>query len=277
MDMDQSESGSSDGMYMMSGGHQQQQQTMHQHLQQQDLGQQHNMHQNLELSDKFEKLRLRTRELDAHLMELQQDQEKFVIQWQNWQKSNAYLNSPPAEMAREVVLKMQKENQTFGTLIKSKAGEILLKRDGWIIKYQENYSLITELQQKVIDEELTEWKRGQQLGGNGGSDINSSSAKLELIQSWCEILAEAIWSTFQQLRKMSMICSNLQLQQQRYACLDQYQEDVQGLLAGIVKSTFMIEKQPPQVMKTNTRFTSTVRLLVGVQLNGVYPALICVT
>ena len=27
--------------------------------------------------------------------------------------------------------------------------------------------------------------------------------------------------------------------------------------------TFVIEKQPPQVMKTNTRFTATVRLLVG--------------
>lgn len=32
-------------------------------------------------------------------------------------------------------------------------------------------------------------------------------------------------------------------------------------------STFIIEKQPPQVMKTNTRFTSTVRLLVGGKLN----------
>ena len=27
--------------------------------------------------------------------------------------------------------------------------------------------------------------------------------------------------------------------------------------------TFVIEKQPPQVMKTNTRFTATVRLLVS--------------
>lgn len=29
----------------------------------------------------------------------------------------------------------------------------------------------------------------------------------------------------------------------------------------------MIEKQPPQVMKTNTRFTATVRLLVGGKLS----------
>ena len=32
-------------------------------------------------------------------------------------------------------------------------------------------------------------------------------------------------------------------------------------------STFIIERQPPQVMKTNTRFTAMVRLLVGGKLN----------
>ena len=32
--------------------------------------------------------------------------------------------------------------------------------------------------------------------------------------------------------------------------------------------TFVIEKQPPQVMKTNTRFTATVRLLVSVSLSS---------
>ncbi|CAF4942839.1 unnamed protein product [Pieris macdunnoughi] len=42
---------------------------------------------------------------------------------------------------------------------------------------------------------------------------------------------------------------------------------VTSLLSTLVTSTFVIEKQPPQVMKTNTRFTATVRLLVGGQLN----------
>lgn len=39
------------------------------------------------------------------------------------------------------------------------------------------------------------------------------------------------------------------------------------LLFPFTCSTFIIEKQPPQVMKTNTRFTATVRLLVGGKLN----------
>lgn len=32
-------------------------------------------------------------------------------------------------------------------------------------------------------------------------------------------------------------------------------------------STFIIEKQPPQVLKTQTKFAATVRLLVGGKLN----------
>ena len=39
------------------------------------------------------------------------------------------------------------------------------------------------------------------------------------------------------------------------------------LKLSLLHSTFIIEKQPPQVMKTNTRFSSTVRLLVGGKLN----------
>ena len=38
---------------------------------------------------------------------------------------------------------------------------------------------------------------------------------------------------------------------------------ITALLSTLVTSTFIIEKQPPQVLKTQTRFGSTIRLLVG--------------
>ena len=34
-----------------------------------------------------------------------------------------------------------------------------------------------------------------------------------------------------------------------------------------LRSTFILEKQPPQVLKTQTKFAATVRLLVGGKLN----------
>lgn len=38
-------------------------------------------------------------------------------------------------------------------------------------------------------------------------------------------------------------------------------------LSSLLFSTFIIEKQPPQVLKTQTKFAATVRLLVGGKLN----------
>lgn len=39
------------------------------------------------------------------------------------------------------------------------------------------------------------------------------------------------------------------------------------LVFDLLHSTFIIEKQPPQVLKTQTKFAATVRLLVGGKLN----------
>uniref|UniRef100_A0A8C9JGG0 Signal transducer and activator of transcription n=2 Tax=Felidae TaxID=9681 RepID=A0A8C9JGG0_PANTA len=39
------------------------------------------------------------------------------------------------------------------------------------------------------------------------------------------------------------------------------------IISALVTSTFIIEKQPPQVLKTQTKFAATVRLLVGGKLN----------
>lgn len=46
-------------------------------------------------------------------------------------------------------------------------------------------------------------------------------------------------------------------------------EPASGQLSGhcVPCSTFIIEKQPPQVLKTQTKFAATVRLLVGGKLN----------
>ncbi|KAF0025015.1 hypothetical protein F2P81_021896 [Scophthalmus maximus] len=43
--------------------------------------------------------------------------------------------------------------------------------------------------------------------------------------------------------------------------------DITDIISALVTSTFIIEKQPPQVLKTQTKFAATVRLLVGGKLN----------
>lgn len=49
--------------------------------------------------------------------------------------------------------------------------------------------------------------------------------------------------------------------------LPELDNNITALLSTLVTSTFIIEKQPPQVLKTQTRFSSSLRLLVGGKLN----------
>ena len=62
------------------------------------------------------------------------------------------------------------------------------------------------LQVKVLDDELTKWKREQQLAGNGAF-LNTNH--LETLQSWCEDLAELIWHNRHQLKEAERLKQNI--------------------------------------------------------------------
>ncbi|KAK9395752.1 signal transducer and activator of transcription 5B [Crotalus adamanteus] len=78
--------------------------------------------------------------------------------------------------------------------------------------------------------------------------------------------------TFEELRLVTQDTENQlkRLQQTQEYFTIQYQESLrlQGISVGMEKEcTFIIEKQPPQVLKTQIKFAATVRLLVGGKLN----------
>jgi hypothetical protein len=81
----------------------------------------------------------------------------------------------------------------------------------------------------------------------------------------CESLAEITWQNIQQISRVELLKQRLPMKS------TSPQQDLStrltGLLSTLVTSTFIIEKQPPQVMKKETRFPATVRLLVGGKLN----------
>ncbi|XP_021921233.1 signal transducer and activator of transcription 5B isoform X3 [Zootermopsis nevadensis] len=131
-------------------------------------------------------------------------------------------------------------------------------------KLKDTITHLNTLQSRVLDDELIRWKREQQLQGNG-SQFNSN---LDSIQEWCESLAEIIWLNRQQIKEAERLKQKVGLEPPGVAdILPNLNNQITQLLSSLVTSTFIIEKQPPQVMKTNTRFTSTVRLLVGGKLN----------
>ena len=123
-----------------------------------------------------------------------------------------------------------------------------------------------EVQDQVLDVELVRWTKEQQMAGNG---FPASSTFIDTLQEWCEGLADVIWPLRQQVGQLQELKAKLVSsdQQTSNVNLQELQIGITNLLSNLVTRTFVIEKQPPQVMKTNTRFPCTVRLLVAGVLN----------
>ncbi|XP_053682004.1 signal transducer and transcription activator isoform X2 [Sabethes cyaneus] len=140
------------------------------------------------------------------------------------------------------------------------------KRLNLVTKFRRTIQLTSQVQDKVLHKYLTQWKINQGFAGNGASGMSASN--LDTIQAWCESLAEIIWNTKDQIRLAMKNKSKLNIEETNLPdYLPQHLVDVTNLLKTLITTTFIIEKQPPQVMKTNTRFAATVRLLIGNTLN----------
>ncbi|KAM7079936.1 signal transducer and activator of transcription 6 isoform 2-T3 [Ciconia maguari] len=98
------------------------------------------------------------------------------------------------------------------------------------------------------------WKRQQQLAGNGAL----FEENLAPLQKRCESLVEVYFQLHQQVMAASTELGAELLPR----LLERFNE----VLSSLVKSSFLVEKQPPQVLKTQTKFQASVRFLLGPQL-----------
>lgn len=84
--------------------------------------------------------------------------------------------------------------------------------------------------------------------------LNNDCTNDILLLVRCEALAELIWSNRQQIKEVELLKKKLALDPPGVQdILPQLLAEITQLLSSLVTSTFIIEKQPPQVMKTNTR------------------------
>lgn len=111
--------------------------------------------------------------------------------------------------------------------------------------------LLNETQKIVIHKRLAKWQRDQALSGNGFHLMHSG---LDEIQSWFEDLADFIVNTksvIDTMRKTTNI--PIQTPNNGNDYFEAAYRDITLLLQNLIVSSFIVEKQPPQVMKTNTR------------------------
>lgn len=197
---------------------------------------------------------------------LQKDYEIFYLEVHEFSKKQAAINNEQMNLTQDMRdrnLQLMEERQTK---LDQALNQLTGKRLALVDSFKNVITLIQQIQQKVIGKYLANWKVNQGKVGNGAMPMSPNT--LDMIQSWCENLAEIIWSTREQIRQVAKYKKQLGAEEPNFLdFLPQLQQESTNLLTNLITSTFVIEKQPPQVMKTNTRFPSAVRLLVGNTLN----------
>ncbi|OXB51841.1 hypothetical protein ASZ78_012489 [Callipepla squamata] len=111
-----------------------------------------------------------------------------------------------------------------------------------------------EVARQQVLKRIQIWKRQQQLAGNGAL----FEENLAPLQKRCEGLVEV---HFQLHREVMAAGAELGAE-----LLSQLLERINEVLSSLVQSSFLVEKQPPQVLKTQTKFQASVRFLLGPQL-----------
>nr|XP_047907838.1 signal transducer and activator of transcription 5B [Anser cygnoides] len=162
----------------------------------------------LQINQTFEELRLITQDSENELKKLQQTQEYFIIQYQENMRLQAQFSQlsqlgPQERLSRETTL--QQKKASLEAWLHREAQTLQQYRVELAEKHQKTLQLLRKQQTTILDDELIQWKRRQQLAGNGGPPEGT----LDVLQTWCEKLAEIIWQNRQQIRRAEHLCQQL--------------------------------------------------------------------
>lgn len=167
-----------------------------------------------EIIDQLASLSERTTESASELRFLEQEQESLIISYNDCTKVNAQLahlsgQQPITPQMQEMIKNLERQKQSGEQELKVKVTGLVQRRIALVEKLNETLDRLTSLQQRVLDVELINWKREQQMAGNGRPfDEN----RLNTIQEWCEQLAEIIWQNRHQIKECERHCTRLPLQ-----------------------------------------------------------------
>merc|ERR1712012_241582 len=206
-------------------------------------------------------------ETGGELDRCKSEQEQFSVEYYACREhSSRYTNLRQQHGDQNTQVKALKaQKEAMEASIRNKYSSMQHHQSQLIYEFVNIFKSVKDVQVEVLDKQLIRWKRDQQLAGNG---YQMNPGFLDTLQEWCEGLADIILQLRQQVCQLGNLRTKLITDPQNNDInLQELLDSVRVLLSNLVTGTFFIEKQPPQVMKTNTRFTATVRLLVGGVLN----------
>ncbi|MEQ2273965.1 Signal transducer and activator of transcription 5A, partial [Xenotaenia resolanae] len=186
-----------------------------------------------QINQAFEELRLLTQDTENDLRKLQHNQEYFIIQYQESLRIQAQLSSlaalPPSDrQLREPALLSKRA--TVEAWLTREANTLQKYRLDLAEKHQKTLQLLRKQQTIILDDELIQWKRRQQLAGNGGPPEGG----LDILQSWCEKLAETIWQNRQQIRRAEHLRQQLPIPGPIEELLNELNSTITDIISALV-------------------------------------------
>ncbi|KTF80123.1 hypothetical protein cypCar_00044006 [Cyprinus carpio] len=141
------------------------------------------------------------------------------------------------------------------------------KRKEILSKIADVIKEIDTLISSQLNPELKEWKRRQQIACIGGPVLIG----LDQLQNWFTLTAQSLFQIKRQLDKLGELILKVTYESDPIPLQrPQMEEQVKYLIYHLIKSSFVVEKQPcmpthpqkPLIIKTQVQFTTKVRLLV---------------
>lgn len=224
-----------------------------------------------EIQQQVEALMAKTEQTDQDLRKMQMQQEQFVIDYQVQERIARTIcqleQQPDLPDVPARIQKYKKEKEQIDINLLASAQQLLQQRIELAQKHHDTLRELQPLLDKVVNNELIAWKTKQKLAGNGAP---FDPSMIDRLQKWCEHLADLIWKNRQQIIKVDLLRNQLPIDVPP-SIVDiqpELNQIVTGLLSSLVTGTFIVEEQPPQVLKRDAKtIRATVRLLVGGKLN----------
>jgi hypothetical protein len=208
---------------------------------------------------------------DADIQKTHAQQETFVIQYQE----NGRLAVEAQQLELRVVsasggekeqlnaraTEIAAQRKTLETKIHQEAEAIRQARQEMFAKIADTHGKLRDLQQLIL-EGVMQWKVSQ-MRGEHTEEVQHE--QLSGHQRLVEHLAVLLWKTRQQVKQMMMAQTGLPLQGER--SFAELLPHFNSLVIVLVQKTFVVDKQPLQVLKTQTKFATSLRSILGQSLN----------
>jgi len=143
-------------------------------------------------------LRTKISECGAELDRIRQEQEAFSMEYYTFKEMDGKVQNMKQQLGEEnpETKRLVKQHTSMNNSIRTRYISLTTKRGNLTSSYKQIFDVYREVQAQVLEKQLINWKRDQQLAGNG-HDVNMG--QLEILQEWCEGLADIIWTMRQQL------------------------------------------------------------------------------